>query len=103
MDDAGALEEAVRPGPWQTLLTVLPVLSAGTAATLTEAELVALQRLSAEEAAVAAQALQLTEGTAGLLQMLEPDMLALLGGGADRYVWINPTPTETAHLGMPRR
>jgi hypothetical protein len=30
-------------------------------------------------------------------------MLALLGGGADRYVWITPTEIERQNHGVPRR
>ncbi|MBO0871537.1 MAG: hypothetical protein J2P15_23545, partial [Micromonosporaceae bacterium] len=90
-------------GPWQTQLTVLRELTADGTSAVQEGNLVMLQRLYPVEAQVAASVLRLTPQTASLLQMLEPDMVALLGGGADRYVWLSPTRVERTHAGAPRR
>jgi hypothetical protein len=101
VEDAGGLGGPMPLQAWQTLLTLVPRLTPETAPVLAEAQLVALQRLTADEATTATSALRLTAQTGSLVQRLEPDMLALLGGGADRYVWLSPTRTEIGHLGRP--
>jgi hypothetical protein len=88
---------------WHTQLTVLRELTMDGAAAVQEANLVVLQRLQALEAQIAASVLRLTPQTSALLQVLEADMVALLGGGADRYVWLSQTRMEHAHTGPPRR
>ena len=55
------------------------------------------------EARLAAAQLGITTESADLLSQLEPDMLALLGGGADRFVWTVPTDLERRYLGEPGR
>ena len=95
--------QAIAPAPWQTQLVIVRELTTGAANTLADADLVVMQRLSPAEAAVAASVLRLTPNTAALLQVLEPDMVTLVGGGADRYVWLHPTGTERGYTGVPRR
>jgi hypothetical protein len=89
--------------PWQTRLTVLPRLTPAGAAVAGTATLVIAQRLSAAEAAAAADLLWLSDETAGLLQALHDDMVTLIGGGADRYVWVSPTAIESHLFGAPHR
>jgi ESX secretion system protein EccE len=84
------------PGPWRTQLTVLPQL---TPAGLPPADLVLLQRLAGPEVPVAA-ALGLP---AAHLAALHPDMLAVLDGRSDRYLWLRPTEIELRQFGAPRR
>lgn len=103
VDDAGALGDLLHPGPWQTLLSMVPRLTPDSLDVVAHADLVALQRLTPDEAAGVSAALHLTSDTGTLLQMLEPDMLALLGGGADRYVWVSATQVETGRFGAPQR
>ncbi|GIH21324.1 hypothetical protein [Rugosimonospora africana] len=85
---------AVDLGPWQTQLTVLRQLDERGVPALQEGQLVMMQRLAFGEATLAATALRLTGESAQLLQQMEDEMLALIGGGADRYVWISPTSVE---------
>ncbi len=103
--DVGPLGPSVRPqlGPWQTQFTFLRQLTAFGFPAVQESGLVMFQRLSLDEAAAAASILRLTPQTAQLLQALRDDMLALLGGQADRYVWIRPTAVEQERLGGPHR
>ncbi len=91
------------PGPWQTQVTVLRQLDNAGVPPVQECHLAMLQRLGGTEAALAGAALRLSEHSVRLSQVMEDDMLALLGGGADRYVWVAPTEVEHRHLGPPRR
>jgi hypothetical protein len=90
-------------GAWQTQLTVLRQLDHAGVPAVQECHLVMLQRLNGTEAALAGAALRLSEQSARLLQVMEDDMLALLGGGADRYVWVNQTDVELRYTGTARR
>ncbi|OLB75117.1 MAG: hypothetical protein AUI14_21700, partial [Actinobacteria bacterium 13_2_20CM_2_71_6] len=90
-------------GTWQTQLTVLRRLDHAGVPPVQECHLVMLQRLGGTEAALAGAALRLSEQSVRLLQVMEDDMLALLGGGADRYVWVNQTDVERRYTGAPRR
>ncbi|WP_433215111.1 hypothetical protein ACQP00_05260 [Dactylosporangium sp. CS-047395] len=94
-------------GPWQTRITVVHELTQERANTLLGADLVMLQRLTAAEAAVAraaaGTALKLSARDASRLQEMTPEMLALLGGGANRYVWLAPTSIEQQFHGPPQR
>jgi hypothetical protein len=90
-------------GPWQTQLTVLRQLDERGVPAVQEGQLVIMQRLGLSEAAQAASALRLTGQSAQLLQVMEDEMLALIGGGADRYVWMSPTNAERHYAGAPRR
>ncbi|MEU7870721.1 hypothetical protein [Dactylosporangium sp. NPDC049140] len=90
-------------GPWQTQVTVVRKLGAEHAHTLQGCNLVMLQKLNRQEAAVAGSALNLTESGTGLLQEMTPEMLALMGSGANRYVWLSPTSVEQQYHGPPQR
>ncbi|WP_345631607.1 hypothetical protein [Rugosimonospora acidiphila] len=90
-------------GPWQTQLTVLRQLDERGVPALQEGQLVMMQRLAFGEATLAATALRLTGESTQLLQQMEDEMLALIGGGADRYVWISPTGVERQQGGPARR
>jgi hypothetical protein len=90
-------------GPWQTQLTLLRRLDQTGVPAIQECQLVMLQRLGGTEAALAGAALRLSEQSVRLLQVMEDDMLALLGGGADRYVWVAQTDVERRYTGAPRR
>ncbi|GAA0726636.1 hypothetical protein Drose_12115 [Dactylosporangium roseum] len=107
VDDAGTTGGVVtpkpQPGPWQTQVTVLRHLGPENAHALQGSNLVMLQRLSAPEAAVAGSALNLTEQGAGLLQEMAPEMLALMGSDANRYIWLAPTSIEQQYHGPPQR
>ncbi|WP_433056701.1 hypothetical protein [Dactylosporangium sp. CS-033363] len=101
--------DAAQPelGPWQTRITVVHELTQERAPTLLGADLVMLQRLTAAEATIAQTAagipLKLSPRDASRLQEMTPEMLALLGGGANRYVWLAPTPIEQQFHGPPQR
>ncbi|MFI5906785.1 hypothetical protein [Dactylosporangium sp. NPDC051541] len=90
-------------GPWRTEVTVVRKLGAEHAHTLQGCDLVMLQKLNAQEAVVAGQALNLPASGTGLLQEMTPEMLALMGGGANRYVWLSPTAVEQQYHGPPQR
>jgi hypothetical protein len=98
VDDAGALPDSPT-GVQQTVLTLLPSLTPDRAGTLAGASLVLLQRLTAEEAAIAASALRLSDRSTALLQRLEPDMLGSIGGGGNRYIWLSLDQIEQGLLG----
>ncbi|WP_431915428.1 hypothetical protein [Micromonospora wenchangensis] len=94
---------AAAPGSWQAELTVLRRLDPGSASALRDSDLCVLQRLSADESATAQQALRLPPDSSRFLQVMADDMLGLVGGGADRHLWISQTPVEQHLLGAPRR
>ncbi|GIG57034.1 hypothetical protein Lfu02_14060 [Longispora fulva] len=87
-------------GPWQTQLTVLPQLSVRGFPAVQASNLVMMSRLSGTEAQAITSILRLDPRSAGWLERLHGDMLALVGGGADRYVWVTPTNLERQHLGL---
>jgi hypothetical protein len=82
---------------------VLRQLGSDNAAALQGAHLVVLQRLSEAEAAIATGTLGRAAETGARLTGLPDDMLALLHGDTDRYVWIAPTGIERQYHGAPRR
>lgn len=91
------------PTGWQTQLVVLRQLVPDNQHVLQNSDLVVMQRLTPAEAAVAVPALHLPERSGELLTVMGDDMLALLGGGADRYVWLTPSAAERQYHGAPRR
>jgi hypothetical protein len=86
-------------GPWQTHLTALRRLDERGVPFVQRCDLLILQRLHPTEAAHAETALRLKEESARLLQMMEDEMLALIGGGANRYLWLQPTAVERQLMG----
>jgi hypothetical protein len=92
---------AVAHRPWHARLTVVADLSRHQPDELRAVDCVFLQCLSPGDAAKTALAWQLGPEAATLLQRLEGDMIAVVGGGADRYVWLSPTAVERQVLGLP--
>jgi hypothetical protein len=90
-------------GPWQTQLTVLRRLDQAGVAAVRDSDLVLLQRLTGPEAALAGATLRLPARSTQFLQVMANDMLALVSGGTDRYVWLTQTEVERQHAGAPRR
>jgi hypothetical protein len=90
-------------GPWHTQLTVLRQLDRPGVAAVQEAGLVVLQRLGGDEATLAAAALRLRPPSGQLLQSMNDDMMALIGDGDDRYLFLHQTGIEQQYVGLPRR
>lgn len=103
--DLGTVGAAVPPplGRWQTQLTMLRRLDHSGIPVLQDCHLVLLQRMTDPEVALAASALRLDGQHSQLLQVMSDDMLALLGGGTDRYVWLAPTQAEQGYIAAARR
>ncbi|MGP4016878.1 hypothetical protein [Saccharopolyspora sp. 5N708] len=91
------------PAPWQTRVMVLHQFNAGRAATVLESDVVMLQRLMPYEASVIAAARRFTTRTAGQLQALRDDMLAVLTKSENHYVWLSTSDEERDELGRPGR
>ncbi|MFC4064076.1 hypothetical protein [Actinoplanes subglobosus] len=90
-------------GPWHTQLTVLRQLDRPGVPVVQEAGLVVLQRLGGDEATLAAAALRLRPQSGQLLQTMNDDMVALIGDGDDRYLFLHQTGIEQQYVGLPRR
>ncbi|GGN79723.1 hypothetical protein GCM10010112_54620 [Actinoplanes lobatus] len=103
--DLGMTGPAASPplGPWHTQLTILRQLDRPGVAAVQEAGLVVLQRLGGDEATLVAAALKLRPQSGQLLQSMNDDMMALIGDGDDRYLFLNQTPIEQQYVGLPRR
>jgi len=89
--------------PWHTRLSLIHQLSQPAPSELHESDLRLVQRLTGPEVAVAESQLRISAQTAGLLPVLNADMLAVLGAGPDTCVWLTPTAGEQQCLGAPRR
>jgi hypothetical protein len=82
-------------GPWTTILTLLPYLDVRAAGQLATADLVGLQRMSAEEAGVARQAVGLSDkDTLALPELPESMALWRVRGRAGRYCEVTATAWE---------
>ena len=90
-------------GPWHSRLTILRQLDRPGVAALQEAELAVLQRLGGDEATLAAAALKLPPRSGQLLQAMNDDMMALIGGGEEHYLFLHQTGVEQQYVGLPRR
>ncbi|WIM98004.1 hypothetical protein ACTOB_001573 [Actinoplanes oblitus] len=103
--DLGMTGPATTPplGPWRTQLTILRQLDRPGLAALQDAQLALLQRLGGDESALAASALKLRPHSSQFLQFMADDMLALIGDGTDRYLFLAQTQTEQQFVGLPRR
>ncbi|WP_203823987.1 hypothetical protein [Actinoplanes palleronii] len=103
--DLGLTGPATAPplGPWRTQLTILRQLDRPGLAALQDAQLTLLQRLGGDEAALATSTLKLRPHSGQFLQFMADDMLALIGEGTDRYLFLGQTPTEQQFIGLPRR
>jgi hypothetical protein len=105
VNDIGLGTPGSRPplGPWQTSLTVLPVLTAQSASNLTDANIVVLQRLGADEAELCASSLRLAPAAGHRLQQMHDEMLVVISGNQIRYLTFSTTSVEDQLLGPPRR
>lgn len=101
----GGMPPAATPSvsPWHTHLSLIHQLTQPVPRDLAESDLRIVQCLTGPEAAVMQAQLRLSTQTAGLLQALRPDMVAVLGAGPEKYLWLTPTPGEVQRLGAPRR
>jgi hypothetical protein len=105
VNDVGLGRPVDRPalGPWHTSMTVLPVLTPHTAATVGEANVVLLQRLGPEEADICVSTLRLPGATSVKLQQMHDDMLVVVVAGVPRYLWFATTSVEHEILGPAQR
>ncbi|WP_229071643.1 hypothetical protein [Actinoplanes sp. DH11] len=90
-------------GPWRSQLTLLRQLDRPGLAALQDAHLTLLQRLGGDEAALASTALRLRPHSSQFVQFMADDMIALIDGGTDRYVYLAQTDIERREIGTPRR
>jgi hypothetical protein len=90
-------------GPWQTQLTVLRQLERSGVPAVQDADLVLLQRIGSAEAAFIANALRLPAPSVQYLQTMADDMMAMVAGGSDHYLWFAQTDVERQYGGPPRR
>jgi hypothetical protein len=103
-DQGGVGANAPQPlAPWQTQLTILRRLDQVGVSSVRDSDLVMLQRLTGPEATVAGAALRLPASSTQFLQVMANDMVALVGGGTERYVWLTQTEVERQYAGAPRR
>ena len=95
---------AVPRGPWTAVVTVLPFLDPRSAGYLKDADLIGLQRMPREEAAMARRILALPDRDTAALPDL-PDQMALWRSknGITRYSEVAATKWEQAFLGKPVR
>ncbi|MEY9925679.1 hypothetical protein ABH926_000299 [Catenulispora sp. GP43] len=91
-------------GPWTSIVTLLPYFDPRTAGYLRDADLVGLQRLPREEAAMARHVLSLPDkDTAALADLPDPMVLWRSRKRTMRYCEFAPTKWEEAFLGEPVR
>ncbi|NYI93427.1 hypothetical protein HNR02_006802 [Amycolatopsis endophytica] len=91
------------PEAWQTRVLLHRRLTPERVGAMPGSDLVLMQRLTPNEASLLAPALRLTQRTSQQLQMLRDDMLAVLAGETNHYVWVDPAPGERERLGRPGR
>ncbi|MDQ0376153.1 hypothetical protein [Amycolatopsis thermophila] len=91
------------PEAWQTRVLLHRRLTPERIGAVPGSDLVLMQRLTPNEASLLAPALRLTQRTSQQLQMLRDDMLAVLAGETNHYVWVDPGPVERERLGRPGR
>jgi hypothetical protein len=89
--------------PWQTTLTLLPFLDPGYAGQLVGADLVALQRISPQEAQLAARVVRLGNDDVRALPELPDEVTLWCARHGRQYVSGTPTQLEAGLLGAPRR
>lgn len=91
------------PGPWQSVLTLLPFLGPTAPRLLENAGLVGIQRVSPEEAEVLGRILRLPRVQAEALPSLGDDMMLWCTTQHRKLVKMVPTDIESGLLGSPRR
>jgi hypothetical protein len=89
--------------PWQTTLTLLPYLDPGYAVQLAGADLIALQRISPQEAQFAARITRLGGEDVRALPNLPDEVTLWCARHGREYVYSVPTQLEAGLLGAPRR
>jgi hypothetical protein len=89
--------------PWQTTLTLLPFLDPAYAGQLVGADLVALQRISPQEAQLAARVVRLGTEDVQALPGLPDELTLWCARHGRQYVYGMPTQLEAGLLGTPRR
>lgn len=89
--------------PWQTTLTLLPFLDPAYAGQLVGADLVALQRISPQEAQLAARIIRLGVEDIQALPSLPDELTLWCARHGRQYVFGMPTQLEAGLLGAPRR
>ena len=89
-------------GPWQTQLTLLRRLEQPGVAAMRQSDLAVLQRLRPTEADRTREALYLPVRSRQRLSQLADDMVSLVGGGRERYVWLVQTDAERANCAAGR-
>ena len=88
---------------WQTTLTLLPFLDPAYAGQLVGADLVALQRISPQEAQFAARVIRLGVEDVQTLPGLPDELTLWCARHGRQYVYGMPTQLEAGLLGNPRR
>lgn len=88
---------------WQTTLTLLPFLDPGYAGQLVGADLVALQRISPQEAQLAARVIRIGVEDVQALPGLPDELTLWCARHGRQYVYGMPTQLEAGLLGTPRR
>jgi hypothetical protein len=103
--DCGARppKSAAPKTPWQTTFTLLPFLDPGYAGQLVGADLVALQRVSPQEAELAARVVRLGDDDVQSLPELPDEVTLWCARHGRQYVYGAPTQLESGLLGAPRR
>jgi type VII secretion protein EccE len=101
--DVGPVAVDALPGSaWQATLVVRDQFTAADADAVSRADLVVLQRLRPDEAALAETALGLGESAEWLTRISE-DMVAVVNRRALRWVLLSTTPIESQLVGRPSR
>jgi hypothetical protein len=91
-------------GPWTSIVTLLPYFDPRTAGYLRDADLVGMQRMPREEAAMARHLLSLPDkDTAALADLPGPMVLWRSRKRTMRYCEAAPTSWEEGFLGAPER
>jgi hypothetical protein len=99
----GASVERTTLSPWHTHVTVLPTLTMANSVSVSDAQVVLLQRLRPEEASICVAALRLPALTEHKLQQMHDEMFAVVISGVERYLWYATTSVEDEILGPPHR
>ena len=91
------------PGPWQTTLTLLPFLGPESDRILAAADLVGVQRVQPQEAALVAKVLELPAPETGALSSLGDGVTLWSNRRSRMFVRGGPTAAEAQVLGQARR
>ncbi|GAA1768495.1 hypothetical protein GCM10009681_44690 [Luedemannella helvata] len=89
-------------GPWQTQLTLLRRLEQTGIAPVRQSDVAVLQRVGPAEAELTRDALNLPQHSRQRLGQLADDMVSLVGGGRERYVWLVQTEAERVNCAAGR-